>query len=68
LIINLVAQHDPEPNPEFASGGDPRFPQSFLYELAPIEAFQLWIAPYRVHRRLTPERAHQSVALLAQRT
>ena len=37
FVINLVAQHDPESNPEFASGGGLRFPQSFLDQLAPVE-------------------------------
>jgi hypothetical protein len=30
VILNLVPQHDPQPNPEFASGGDPRLTQTFL--------------------------------------
>src|SRR3989442_9149015 len=51
---------------QFASGSGPRFPQSFLYQFAPVEAFQLRISPDRVHRCLTPEIAHESVAFLAQ--
>ena len=39
LVVNLVAQHDPESNPEFASGGGLRFPQSFLHQFAPVEPF-----------------------------
>jgi hypothetical protein len=39
LVVNLVAQHDPESNSEFASGGGLRFPQSFLYQFAPVEPF-----------------------------
>src|SRR5487761_549238 len=39
LVVNLVAQHDPQTDSEFASGSHSRFPQSFLYQFAPIEAF-----------------------------
>jgi hypothetical protein len=30
VILNLVPQHDSQPNPDFASGGDPRLTQTFL--------------------------------------
>jgi len=40
-IINLIAQHDPQPNPHFARHCDPGFSHSFLYQLATIEALQL---------------------------
>ena len=55
LVINLVAQHDPESNPEFASGGHPCFPQSFLYQFAPVKALQLRILPHGVDRA-SPQR------------
>jgi len=38
---------------------------SFRHELAPIEAFQLRIFLYRMHRRFRPQIAQQRVALLA---
>lgn len=68
LVINLVAQRDPESDSEFASCGNPGFPQSSLDQFAPVEALQLRIMPYGVDRRLTPEISQQRVALLAQRT
>ena len=68
LVIHLVAQHDPESNPQFASCGNSCFPQSFLHQFVPVEALQLRIMPYRLDRRLTPEIARQRVALLAQCT
>jgi hypothetical protein len=39
LVINLVAQHDPQSNPEFTGSGGFRFPQSFLHQFAPVEPF-----------------------------
>jgi len=30
VIVDLVPQHDPQPDSEFASGGDFRLPQTFL--------------------------------------
>jgi len=66
LVVNLIAQHDPESDPEFASGGGLCFPQSFLHQFAPVEAFQVRISSHRVYRCFTSEIAHQSVAFLAQ--
>ena len=43
LIVDLVAHHDPESDPEFPSYRDPRFSHPFLYQFVSIEAFQLWI-------------------------
>jgi hypothetical protein len=31
LVINLVPQHDPQPNPEFSRGGNSGFPQTLLH-------------------------------------
>ena len=31
LVINLVPQHDPQPNPEFSCGGNAGFPQTLLH-------------------------------------
>jgi hypothetical protein len=57
LVIDLVAQHNVEPNPELASGRDSRFPQSLLCQLAPVEAMQLRVSAHRVYGRLAPEKA-----------
>src|SRR5437870_6364918 len=43
LVIDLIAQHDVEPDPKLAGRGDPRLAQSLLLQLAPVEALQLWI-------------------------
>ena len=55
LVINLIAQHDPQPNSQFASRGDPGFSHSFLHQLATIEAFQLRIVLYRMERCFRPQ-------------
>jgi hypothetical protein len=65
-IINLIAQHDPEPNPQFARYGDPGFSHSFLHQLATIEALQICIFLYCTHRRFRPQIAQQLVAFLGQ--
>src|SRR5215813_1255271 len=39
FVVNLVAQHDPQPDPQFAGRRYPRLAHSFLDELAPIETF-----------------------------
>jgi hypothetical protein len=30
VVINLISQHDPQPNPKFSRGGNAGFPQTFL--------------------------------------
>ena len=66
LVIDLVAQQDPQPNSEFTSRRDPGFTQPLLGQLAPIEALQLRVSAYSVYGGLAPEKAQQWVALFAQ--
>src|SRR6516162_1177385 len=54
FVVDLVAQHNPQPDPQFAGGRDPRLAHSFLDELASIESFQLWVFSGCMHRRLRP--------------
>ena len=68
LVIDLVAQHDPQPDPQFAGGGDARFAQPLLLQLAPVKALQLGIPTDGVHAGLTPEKTQQRIALLTQPT
>src|SRR5207302_2106554 len=63
FVINLVAHHNPQPDSQFPGRRDPGLAHSFLDELAPIEAFQLRVFPYCVHRRFGPQVAQQRVAL-----
>ena len=67
-IIDLVAQHDPQPDREFASCGDSGFTQSLRCQFAPVKALQLRVSAYRVYGRLAPEKTQQRITLLAQPT
>jgi|BogFormECP03_OM2_1039629.scaffolds.fasta_scaffold09312_2 hypothetical protein len=31
VVINLIPQHDSQPNPQFSRGGHSRFPQTLLH-------------------------------------
>src|SRR5229473_3525250 len=66
LVIDLVAQHDPQSDSEFASCSDSRFAQSLLCQLAPVEALQLGISAYGVYGCLAPQKPQEWVTLLAQ--
>ena len=68
VVINLVPQNDPQPDPELASHGHSRLPQTLLDQFAAVETLQLQIPAYRVCSRLTPEKPQQRIPLLAQTT
>jgi hypothetical protein len=68
VVFNLIPQHDPQPDPEFASHWHSRLPQAFLDQFAAVETLQLRIPAYRVYRRLTPEKPQQRIALFTQPT
>src|ERR1700739_32496 len=67
LVINLVTHHDPESDSQLPGCCDSGFPQSFLHQLPPIEAFQLRIPLDRVHRRFAPQITQQRVSWFAHR-
>ena len=48
LIINLVTQQDPEPDPQLSCGGHFRLPQTFLHQLVLIKTLQLHILANRM--------------------
>src|SRR6266853_674280 len=50
LVVNLVAQHDPQADTQFVRRRNPRLAHPFLDKLATIEAFQLRIFSYRMDR------------------
>jgi hypothetical protein len=66
LVVNLVAQHDPQADTQFVRRRNPRLAHPFLEKLATIEAFQFWIFSYRMNRRFGPQIAQQRVALFGQ--
>src|SRR5580700_6016893 len=68
LVIDLVAQHDPQTDPELASCSHSRFSQSLLCQLVPVEALQLRISAHRVYGCLAPKEAQEGVTLFAQPT
>ena len=52
--------------PSLRADGDARFAESFLLQLAPIEAAQRGIASHGVHRGFAPQEPQQRVALLGE--
>ena len=68
VIVNLISQHDPQPDPQLASSGHSRLPQTFLDQFATIETLQFRVSAYRVCRRLPPKKTQQRIALFAQAT
>src|SRR5215470_15350005 len=63
LIINLIPQHDPQPDSQLACHRHARLPQTFLHQFAAVETLQLWIAACRMCTGLTPEKPQQGTAL-----
>src|SRR5580704_12747600 len=53
VVLHLIPQHDPQPNPEFASDRHSRLHR---------------ISAYRLCSRLTPEKTQQRIALFTQPT
>ena len=43
MIINLIPQHDPQPDPQFASDGDSSLPQTFVDQFSAVETLQLGV-------------------------
>jgi hypothetical protein len=66
FVLDLVAQHNPEPDSKFPGRRDPRLAHSVLDQLATIESFQLWVFSYGMQRRFGPQVAQQRIALLGQ--
>src|ERR1700675_4432590 len=68
LVIDLLAQHDPQPDSQLASCSHSGFAQSLLCQLAPVEALQLWISTHGVYGCFAPEKPQEGVTLFAQPT
>src|SRR2546430_14907407 len=66
FVLDLVAQHNPEPDSKFPGRRDPGLAHSFLDQLATIESFQLRVFSYGMQRRFGPQIAQQRIALLGQ--
>jgi hypothetical protein len=66
LIIDLVTQQDPEPDPQLSCRCHFRFPQPFLHQLVLIKTLQLRILANRMPHRFTPQKTKQWIPLFAQ--
>jgi hypothetical protein len=62
-VVNLIAQHDPETNPQFPRRRDAGFRESLLPDLPSIEASQVGIASHGMRGRLAPDKPEERVAL-----
>src|SRR5258707_2290724 len=68
VVLNLIPQHDPQPDPQLACHGHARFPQTLLHQFAAVESLQLRILAGGVRSRLTPEKPQPRGTLFAQPT
>ena len=66
LIINLVTQQNPQPDPQLSCGCYFRLPQTFLHQLVLVETLQLRILANRMPHRFAPKKTKQLIALFAQ--
>src|SRR5580704_8511080 len=48
VVLNLVPQHDPQPDPQLARHRNARFPQTLLHQFAAVKTLQLRIPAYGV--------------------
>src|SRR5690348_11960498 len=60
LVIDLIAQHDPQTNAQLAGCRHACFPQPLLHQFAAIETLQFGIAAYRMSAGLIPKKAQRS--------
>ena len=56
LIINLVTQQNPQPDPQLSCGCYFRLPQTFLHQLMLIKTLQVRIFANRMPHRFTPQK------------
>src|SRR2546422_4751157 len=66
-VIDLIAQHDPEANPELPRRRDAGFRESLLHDLPSIEALQVGIASHGMRGRLAPKKPQERIPLFAER-
>src|SRR5260370_25528782 len=62
LIINLIPQHDPQPDSQLACHRHARLAQTFLNQFAAVETLQLWIAARPMCPCLNPDKPQQRTA------
>jgi len=64
-VISLIAQHDPEANPELPRRRDAGFREALLHDLPSIEALQVGIASHGMRGRLAPEKSPKRASVAA---
>src|SRR5207245_9070461 len=62
-VVNLIAQHDPETNPQLPRRRDAGFRESLLHDLSSIEALQVRIPSHGMRGRLAPEKLTRTGSL-----
>jgi hypothetical protein len=68
LVIDLIAQHDPQANAQLAGCRHACFPQPLLHQFAAIETLQSGIAAHRMSAGFIPKKAQQRTTLFGQCT
>jgi len=58
--VNLIAQHDPETNPELPRRRDAGFRKSLLRDISWIEPLQVRIPSHGMRGRLAPEKLNRT--------
>src|SRR2546428_3302825 len=66
-VVNLIAQHDPETNPQLPRRRDAGFREALLHDLPTIEALQVRIPSHGMRGRLAPEKPQERIPLFAKR-
>src|SRR5882672_5862322 len=66
-VIDLIAQHDPEANPQLPRCRDAGFRESLLHHLPAIEALQVRVPSHGMRGRLAPEKPQERIPLFAER-
>jgi hypothetical protein len=56
VVLDLISQHDPQPDPQFTSYGHAGLPQALLHQFAAVKTLQLWILACSVRPCLTPQK------------
>src|SRR4029077_5848875 len=61
VVLILIPQHDPQPDPELARHPHTRLPQALLPQFAAVKSPQLRSLACGMRSRLTPEKPQQRV-------
>src|SRR2546422_1801892 len=65
-VIDPIAQHDPEPNPQLPRRRDAGLRESLLRDLPSIEPLEVRIPPHGMRGRLAPEKPQERIPLFAE--